>query len=379
MALRLPDVDSLLPATTRAAIAGFWLRDWFWFFVLLPWMLLRQVGVVGHQVVAAAFTWNRDFALLGGRLRIHFLNSLPSLAVSAIFGERFTCLRYGDVVIDPGPVFARKSLARRLSKTEISVVVATHAHEEHIGNAVELAGLAGAPVYGTETTLAAIRSPETLSFPRRFFIGQPRPAPTADLRVLPGVLETPEVRLSSLESPGHCEGHASLLDEERGLLFAGDSFLHTIFTSPNREVRAEDWLHTLDAYLERPIMTMVGAHGQVYTIDEEIELRPFVVQRRDPLQMIRDKRSFLTWAMDVVAAGEERGLSYAVIEACLFPWRRSWSWSNWFGDESGRLFSAGEFSRTYFVRSLTATPERVPPRFGLIATLMGRRSSSRGA
>ena len=32
-------------------------------------------------------------------------------------------------------------------------------------------------------------------------------------------------------------------------------------------------------------------------------------------------------------------------------------------DESGRLFSAGEFSRTFFVRSLSRTPDRVPARF----------------
>jgi hypothetical protein len=79
--------------------------------------------------------------------------------------------------------------------------------------------------------------------------------------------------------------------------------------------------------------------------------------------MIRDQLAFLRWARDVVAAGERRGLPYSVIEACLFPWQHWWSWHNWFTDESGRLFSAGEFSRTYFVRSLSKTPERVPARF----------------
>lgn len=94
----------------------------------------------------------------------------------------------------------------------------------------------------------------------------------------------------------------------------------------------------------------------------------------------RDKLRFLKWARDVVAEGERRRLPYSVIEACLFPWQRWWSWHNWFTDESGRLFSAGEFSRTYFVRSLSRTPDRVPARFPpfvRLANWLGRLAAQR--
>ncbi len=97
--------------------------------------------------------------------------------------------------------------------------------------------------------------------------------------------------------------------------------------------------------------------------------RAFAVRHDDPGQMIRNKLRFMTWARDVVAEGERRQLSYGVIEACLFPRRRAWAWRTWFTDESGRLFSAGEFSRTYFVRSLSRNPEHVPPRFPPFARL----------
>jgi hydroxyacylglutathione hydrolase len=96
-------------------------------------------------------------------------------------------------------------------------------------------------------------------------------------------------------------------------------------------------------------------------------------------QLIGDKLAFMRWAQDVVSEGERRKLPYSVIEACLFPWQRRWAWQTWFTDEGGRLFSAGEFSRTYFVRSLSRTPERVPPRFPPFARLVDRlRGSPKG-
>ena len=293
------------------------------------------------------------------------MNSIASLAITALFGERFTAIHYEDVLIDPGPVFGRRRLLRYLKQSDkpIHAVFATHAHEEHVGNVVLSSELTGAAIYGTEVTLNSLRQPESLSWMRRVFIGQPLPAAHADLRRAEGSLVTPRVQLNVIESPGHCTGHASLFDAARSILFAGDSFMHTIFTCPNKDVSSEDWIATLERYEALEIKTMVGTHGNVYSVDENVAWQTFVVKRTAPSEMIRDKLLFLRWAQDVVAEGERRSLPYGVIEACLFPWQRWWSWQNWFTDESGRLFSGGEFSRTQFVRSLSRTPQQVPPRF----------------
>lgn len=377
----LPAIDDrTFPRNARLAIAWFWAKYWMWFFLFLPWMLMRQVFISGHQLLGALWTWNRAYRFLDGALHIQFMNNLFSLPVTAIFGERFTAIQYRDVLIDPGPVFGRRRLERHLDRTMVSVqvVVATHAHEEHIGNTGLAARKTAAPVFATAITLQAIRAPEQISFMRRTFIGQPESVLSADLRPLPATLETPATCLTVIESPGHCAGHASLFDAEQGILFAGDSFMHTVFTSPNQDVSTDDWIATLERYSQLPIRTMVGAHGYIETKDDRFPVRAFVVSRSDPAAMLAEKCAFLKWARQVVAEGEARGLPYSVIEACLFPWQGWWSWHNWFGDESGRLFSAGEFSRTYFVRSLSRTPERVPPRFPpfarLAARIFGRKS-----
>ena len=369
----LPAINSgMFPANTRYAIAAFWLQYWVWFFLLLPWMLFRQIGISVHQALGAIWTWNHRIVLFDGSLSLIFMNNLPALVLTSLFGERFTAIHYTDVLIDPGPLFGRRHLERYLMTTRdaIRAIVATHAHEEHIGNTACASACTGAPVYGTEVTLQSVRVPERLSLARRTFIGQPDEAKGVELRCLSDVLETSETRLDVIESPGHCDGHASLFDAEKGVLFAGDSFLHTVFTAPNQEVSGEDWIATLKRYGQLDIKTMVGTHGYVYSRDDAVPAIRFVTKRADPNEMIRDKLRFLNWARDVVAEGEARSLPYSVIEACLFPWQRWWAWHNWFTDESGRLFSAGEFSRTYFVRSLSQTPERVPPRFPPFARLV---------
>jgi len=369
-----PQIDGIFPADNPQAIRVFWVKYWGLFFALLPWMLLRQLGVSLAQAAGALWTWNRQFQLLGGSLRLLFMNSLPAFLLTTVFGERFTAIQFRDVLIDPGPLFARRHLRRYLegAHPRVSAVVATHAHEEHAGNAALASTLAGAPIYASDYTLQAIRDPEPISLPRRTFMGQPEPASALELRPLSSTLATSEATLEVIQSPGHCTGHASLFDREDGILFAGDSFLHTIFTAPNEEVSAAEWNRTLEDYLQLDIRTMVGTHGLVYSSDQRISRIPFVVQRRDPREMIRAKLEFMRWARDVVAEGERRGLPYSVIEACLFPWQRSWAWQTWFADEGGRLFSAGEFSRTYFVRSLSETPERVPARFPPLARLANR-------
>nr|WP_236711469.1 MBL fold metallo-hydrolase [Leptospira alstonii] len=324
--------------------------------------------------MAALWTWNKEIVLLSDTLRLIYMNNISSLFLSVIFGERFTAIHYRDILFDPGPTFSRKKIKKYVvsRSKDIRTLVLTHAHEEHIGNVPTVLSELNIPVYATSTTLQAVRNPESLSILRRVFIGQPTSNDTENMKSLETTVDTPAISLQVIQSPGHCDGHASFYDPEHRILFAGDSFMHTVFTSPNRDVSGADWIRTLQSYCELDIGTMIGAHGYVYTSDETILRSRFVVRRKDPKRMILDKLRFMEWARDVVMEGEKRGLPYSVIEACLFPWQSWWSWYTWFTDESGRLFSAGEFSRTHFLRSFSSFPENVPFRFPMFANLISR-------
>lgn len=362
--INLPSPDAWMPAARRGAIIRFWIWYWVVFFTLLPWMLLRQIGVTLGDLVQAWWTCDRRYHFFAGELAVGFVGAGELLITAGMFGERFTWLRWRDVVIDPGPVKSRLQVAAGLAaEPPIAAVVCTHFHEEHSGNAAWLANRAGVPLFGSERTLAAARQPEIVPEGRRLLMGQPTAELGVRLALLTAEIVTPMTRLLVIEAAGHCAGHLALYEPERRLLFAGDAFLHELFTAPNCESDARVWIATLERFAALDVHTLIGAHGCIYSCDPELPPQFAAVRRADPNCMIRNKLAFMRWAQNVVATGEARGLPYSVIEACLFPWQRQWSWRTWFHDEGFRLLTGGEFSRTHFVRSLSATPQAVPIRF----------------
>lgn len=360
--MRLPAPTALFPRRSRGAVVRFWIAYWGWFFALLPWMLLRQIGIT---VIDWWFAWRtrgRTWTFLDGDLAIGFVGGYELLVTAGMFGERFTWLRWRDVAIDPGPARTREAALAGLAGTPLAAVICTHFHEEHIGNAAAVAAAHRTAVQGAPETLAALRDPPTLPAGRALLMGQAEPA-AVELVALGVELRTPRAALRVIATPGHCRGHVALFEAQHGILFAGDAFLDELFTSPNADSDSTAWIATLETLAALPIRTLVGAHGAIISVDPAFAPIPGVVRRADPAALIRDKLDLLRWAAGVVAEGEVRGHSYSVIEACLFPWQRSWSWRTWFHDEGFRLLTCGEFSRTHLVRSLSRTPAAVPVRF----------------
>ncbi len=124
-------------------------------------MLLRQVGITLASWWFAWRTTGRQWIFFGGDLAIGFVGSYELLVTAGMFGERFTWLRWRDIIIDPGPARTRVVVLAACTPVPLplSAVVCTHFHEEHIGNAAAVAAAHGVPVYGSELTLAAVRQP----------------------------------------------------------------------------------------------------------------------------------------------------------------------------------------------------------------------------
>ena len=371
--MKFPAVESMFPPQSSIGAMRFWVRHWFWFCVFYPLAWLRQVGVLAARAYVSLATRGRHVELLGGRLSLYYLSYTRSLLTDIIFGERFVVIRYRGALLDPGPAHARHELtayAQALPPQSLDAVLCTHWHEEHIGNVAALGYLLQIPVYGTDLTLAEIRKPSPLPWYRELFIGNPG-CTTADeaveLKPLYRSVTVGETRLRVVDSPGHCSGHVSFYDPKARILFAGDSFMGEFFTAPNADVDSHTWIETLERYTELDIDILVDGHGKVYTLNSEVPDVVGVVVRADPNELIRTKLEFTRWAADVVREGERRGLDYRTIETCLFRWDQGWSWKNWCTDQSFRLLSEGEFSRTRFISSLAASAARVPARHPRLA------------
>ena len=307
-------------------------------------------------------TYHQRLELLNGKLTILFLNGMLPNSVPLLFGELFTAVVYDGIAIDPGSPKMRRSLARHLrrQKTKITKIVATHAHEEHVGNLNWLSEMTGAPIYVSEMTARFLTPFKQLPWVRAAVIGQP-PDLKPPFELLGEKVETDAGELQVVSTPGHCDDHIVLYDRTEKLLLAGDAFMGSYFATPNPDVDSHKWLVSLERLMELDIEILVEGHGHIHTLRTDVPDFPGVVIRQDPKLAIAEKLDYMRWLREQIASGFQEQLPVRVIEATCFPWGKRSSWESCATDECIRLLSLGHFSRTELVRSFVRTNSATLP------------------
>ena len=336
----------------QARLGAFWSCYTLGFFIRLPLVLWAGMKAAIERVSIFFRTYHRSLDLLDGKLTILFLNGLLPNAVPLLFGELFTTVLYDGVAVDPGSPKMRKSLERHLSrlKPKITKVIATHAHEEHIGNLNWLSRLTGAPLFVSEMTAQFLRPFKKLPWVRATIIGQP-PNLEEPYQCLGATVDTLTRQLEVIATPGHCDDHIILYDPKEKLLLAGDAFMGSYFATPNPDVDSRKWLLSLERLMELDVEILVEGHGHIHTLRSDIPDFPGVVIREDPRIAISQKLDYMRWLREQIETGFREQLPIRVIEASCFPWGRRTSWESCATDECIRLLSLGHFSRTELVRS----------------------------
>jgi glyoxylase-like metal-dependent hydrolase (beta-lactamase superfamily II)/predicted DCC family thiol-disulfide oxidoreductase YuxK len=340
----------------QARLGAFWSCYTLGFFIRSPLVLWAGIQAAAHRVSVFARTYHERLELLDGKLTILFLNGMLPNAVPLLFGELFTTVLYDGVAIDPGSPKMRRSLARHLrsARPQIAKVIATHAHEEHVGNLNWLSDLTGAPIYVSEMTAQFLTAFKKLPWVRAAIIGQP-PNLRPPFTVLGGSVDTESGQLLVIATPGHCDDHIVLYDPKEKLLLAGDAFMGSYFATPNPDVDSRKWLVSLERMMDLEIEILVEGHGHIHTLRPDIPDFPGVVIREDPKVAIAEKLDYMRWLREQVEAGFEERLPVRAIEASCFPWGSRTSWESCATDECIRLLSLGHFSRTELVRSFVRT------------------------
>jgi glyoxylase-like metal-dependent hydrolase (beta-lactamase superfamily II) len=300
--------------------------------------------------------------LLNGKVTILFLNGMLPNTVPLLFGELFTAIIYDGIAIDPGSPKMRRSLARHLRqvKLKITKVVATHAHEEHVGNLNWLSDVTGAPIYVSEMTARFLTPFKKLPWVRATIIGQP-PDLKEPYQLLGETVETDSGQLKVISTPGHCDDHIVLYDPKEKVLLAGDAFMGIYFATPNPDVDSRKWLVSLERLMELDIEILIEGHGHIHTLREDIPDFPGVVIREDPKIAISQKLDYMRWLREQIETGLREQLPVRVIEASCFPWGTRTSWESCATDECIRLLSLGHFSRTELVRSFVRNDSEALP------------------
>lgn len=346
----------------KATLLSFWSCYTTGLFLRMPLIVFEALRIFGRQIADHLRTRRKRVNILTGKLDLLFLGSPRADFVPLLFGERFLMVLYRGVAVDPGSIRMRRSLARhlrRLPARSIRAIVATHHHEEHVGNLGWLAGRTGVPVFVSEKTAKRLRPPKRIPRMRAAIIGQPPSLEEPFTALVPGTSrDFGGVILRVLAAPGHCDDHVVLYDPEERVLIAGDAFMGAYFVTPNPDVDSCRWIETLDALLGLEIDILVEGHGLVHTLRRDVPEIPGIVVRRSPREELLEKRELLTWLRQQLEAGLRENLPTRAVEATCFPWGRRWAWEHAAGDELARWLSGGEFSRTELVRSFVRNPAR---------------------
>jgi glyoxylase-like metal-dependent hydrolase (beta-lactamase superfamily II)/predicted DCC family thiol-disulfide oxidoreductase YuxK len=337
----------------RSGLAAFWSCYSIGMLIRLPLSITTALRDAASRVKTYCATFRKRVDLLDGRLRLLFLGGIPCDVVPLTFGEQFWTVIYDGVAVDPGSPKMRRSLRRHLRRfdpNEIKTVVATHHHEEHVGNLNWLAQETGSKVYVPHDTAEILARGLELPLVRRAIIGNP-PKLMPPFEILGARLATNSGELEVFPAPGHCHDHIVLLDRREKLMIVADAFMGVYFSAPNPDVDSKSWIETLERMLSFDIEILIEGHGLIHTLRPDIPDIPGVVIRRDPKDELREKLQYLRWLREQIEVGLREGLPICAVEATCFPWGRKQAWETFVNDQLMRLFSLGHWSRTELVRS----------------------------
>ena len=124
-------------------------------------------------------------------------------------------------IIDPGDEAARIALTVERVGLEISQIIVTHSHIDHVGAVAQLVDEYMCPVLMHEEAEAMLKTVPQQAMMMGMRFGK---VPKVDRHVGDDeVLEVGSLRLRSLNTPGHAPGHLAFLVEDEGIVFSGDA------------------------------------------------------------------------------------------------------------------------------------------------------------
>lgn len=169
------------------------------------------------------------------------------------------CYRIGSVLVDAGAPNQVDALGDHLDG-EITDVLLTHAHEDHVGLASRLAE-AGARVHAPEPVLDVLADPPELPGYRQRSWGRADPV---DAEPLDEAVETPAGTFEVVSTPGHSAHHVAFHEPDEGWLFTGDAFLgERTYLRFDEDLAGE--LASLRRLAELPADALFPGHGSVRT------------------------------------------------------------------------------------------------------------------
>lgn len=179
------------------------------------------------------------------------------------------------LVFDPGD--SGKKIYDRLKENgiEVSAILLTHGHFDHILGVKELKEAAGCKVYSPEAEQRLLEDPELNC---SGMIGRVGSVKTDEWLRDNEEIELEGIKIKVLSTPGHTEGSACFYIEEAGILIAGDTlFEGSVGRTDLPTGNMGDLVHSIRSKLMTlPEDTLVyPGHGDETTIGDEKRYNPY--------------------------------------------------------------------------------------------------------
>lgn len=200
------------------------------------------------------------------------------------------CYILGDTVTKEAIVIDPVDEAPLIVKTAqdagwtIKLILATHAHFDHILASKELKELTGAPFYTHSDSVPLLHQlPET----GVRFTGTPFPPAAEPDRLLtsePEIIEFGSIALHTLYSPGHAPGHLAFYIPELEVVFGGDALFAGSVGRTDLPGGDHDLL--MRSIFEKLLplgdnVKVLAGHMDITTIGKERTTNPFILEYAD--------------------------------------------------------------------------------------------------
>jgi glyoxylase-like metal-dependent hydrolase (beta-lactamase superfamily II) len=232
-----------------------------------------------------------------------------------------------SVAIDTGQSHMAKALLGLLKDKNLKLIILTHHHEDHSGNAAKISAQHGIPVRGHPLTAEKMRTGFPIQPYQRYVWGK---APPVEVLPLNDVIATERFTFIPVHTPGHSKDHTAFLEEQHGWLFSGDLYLGERIKFFRADERFADQVASLKKVLALDFDTLFCAHNPCL---------------KNGKQKIKNKLQFLEDLYGSVCALAEKGHPEKAVIKALDPRN----------DRGIKLITMGNASFANMIRSALAS------------------------